>query len=83
MHDSFKLGTDDEYRYAYELDFSGSDSSQSKIHYELEQSWYKEVYKMWKEAILNEEKTKNDSIFQHDEVTLEELWNTFVNLFVS
>lgn len=36
MHDSFKLGTDEEYKFAYELDFSGFDSSQSKIHYELE-----------------------------------------------
>lgn len=63
MHDSFKLGTDEEYKYAYELDFSGFDSSQSKMHYELEISWYEAVYKIWKEAMQNDEKTNNDSIF--------------------
>lgn len=48
MHFEFNLGAIDQFKYYYELDFSGFDSSQTKIHYSQEIQWYKAVFRKWK-----------------------------------
>lgn len=47
MHEAFNLGQLNRFPYYYELDFSGFDSSQTRLHYNLEMSWYLPVFHLW------------------------------------
>lgn len=57
-----------EYRYYYELDFSGFDSSQGKLHFEIEQEWLKTAFNIFRERTHS---------FSNEELDI--LWKSFEN----
>ena len=58
MHKEFDL-EHSTYKFAYELDFSGFDSSQTKQHYQIEMAWYKIMFEKWIKTTASEEYTND------------------------